>query len=295
MNRGFEYREQIGAEGGGLTVGRYLATRHPHSSATVWEERIATGEVLVAGTRVDAARILRAGERLAWRRPPWEEPEVPLAFAVLYLDEAVLAVAKPRGLPTMPAGGFLTHTLLHVVQSRFPEATPMHRLGRGTSGLVLFARTAAARSGLARSWRGGEVEKTYRALVSGLPAKGVFEVRAPIGPVPHPRLGRVHAAVADGKPSLTRVRVLGARAGNAIVEAVIPTGRPHQIRIHLAVAGYPLVGDPLYVTGGVPGPEPALPGEGGYRLHAERLVLPHPDTGGELAVVCAPPPDLRIP
>jgi 23S rRNA pseudouridine1911/1915/1917 synthase len=169
----------------------------------------------------------------------------------------------------------------------------MHRLGRGTSGLLLFARTAAARRFVAAEWRAGRVEKTYRALVSGIPREQRFAVEAPIGPVPHPRLGRVHAARAAGKPSLSHVEVLAERGDRAIVSVRIATGRPHQIRIHLAFAGHPLVGDPLYVTGGVPGPEPGLPGDGGYRLHAERLVLAHPTTPGRLELECPPPPELR--
>ena len=218
---------------------------------------------------------------------------MPLAFAILYRDDDLLAVAKPRGLPAMPNGGFLTHTLLHVVQRHFPEATPLHRLGRGTSGLTLFARTARARSGLAEAWRQGRVEKSYRALLAGVPDTPAFSVDTPIGPVPHPRLGQVHAASASGKAALTHVRVLGTRDGHALVEATIDTGRPHQIRIHLAAAGYPLLGDPLYVRGGVPGPNPALPGDAGYRLHAHRLAFVHPGSGRRLELECGLPPELR--
>jgi 23S rRNA pseudouridine1911/1915/1917 synthase len=292
MNDGYEYRERVQPPAG-ETVLAYLARRHPHSTAETWAERVAAGEVTLDGNVPAAGARVNPGQTLVWRRPPWEEPAVPLAFAVLFLDTHLLAVAKPRGLPTMPAGGFLTHTLLHLVQRAFPEATAMHRLGRGTSGLVLFARTREARRTVAKAWREGAVVKRYRALVSGAPSRGEFDVDAPIGLVDHPRLGRVYAAVSEGKPSLTHVRVLEAREGQSLVEATIPTGRPHQIRIHLAAAGLPLVGDRLYVAGGLPAPSPALPGEAGYRLHAHRLELDHPVTRERLVIECAPPRALQ--
>jgi len=294
MNDGYEYGEQVGADAAGRTVAAHLALRHRHSSAEVWTARIAAGEVLVDGEAAVAGAPLRAGQIVVWRRPPWEEPAVPLAFAVLFRDAHLLAVAKPRGLPTMPAGGFLTHTLLHVVRRRFPEAAAMHRLGRGTSGIVLFARTDQARRGIAKAWRSGAVVKRYRALVTGVPPREAFDVDTPIGLVDHPRLGRVYAAVTEGKRSLTHVRVRAARDGQALVEATIPTGRPHQIRIHLAAAGHPLVGDPLYAAGGGLRPRPALPGECGYRLHAYRLELDHPVTGARVEIECGPPPELAI-
>jgi 23S rRNA pseudouridine1911/1915/1917 synthase len=293
VNGGFEYRERLGGEASGATVLGWLAARHCHSSEAVWRERIAAGEVRVDGAVAAADDGLRPGQSLAWRRPPWEEPAVPLGFAVLFRDDALLAVAKPRGLPSLPNGGFLEHTLLHRVRLRHPEAVPMHRLGRGTSGLLLFARTPEARRAVASEWRAGRVEKTYRALVSGVPRERRFAVDAPIGLVEHPRLGRVHAAKAAGRPSLSHVELLAEQGDRSILSVRIATGRPHQIRIHLAFAGHPLAGDPLYVTGGVPGPEPGLPGDGGYRLHAERLVLAHPTTQARLELECPPPFQLR--
>ena len=293
MNEGFEYREEIGAAGAGRSVLAHLTDRYRHSNEGVWRERIGRGEVLVGNRPAEVGDVLRPGQSLVWRRPPWEEPAVPLAFAILYRDAHLLAVAKPRGLPSMPNGGFLTHTLLHLVRRRFPEAAPLHRLGRGTSGLTLCARTAQARSAVSAAWRAGRVEKAYRALVTGVPSAAQFSVDTPIGPVPHPRLGQVHAASARGKAALTYVRVLAVRGAFAVVEATIATGRPHQIRIHLAAAGHPLVGDPLYVRGGVPGPNPGLPGEAGYRLHAHRLSLVHPATGERLELECGLPPELR--
>lgn len=295
MNEGYEYAEQVGPEAAGQTVLSYLARRYRHSEEGTWLARLAAGEILINGVPARAGDVLRPGQRLVWRRPPWEEPPVPLAFAVLYRDAHLLAVAKPRGLPTIPNGGFLTHTLLHQVRRHFPESTPMHRLGRGTSGLVVFARTPAARGKLAAAWRDRRVEKVYRALVAGVPARREFSIDAAIGLVPHARLGRVHAATGNGREALTRVRVLFEVAGNAVVEAAIVTGRPHQIRIHMGFAGHPLVGDPVYVRGGVPSSEPGLPGDPGYRLHAHRLMLDHPVTGARLEMECAPPADLQGP
>ncbi len=293
VNSGFEYREQIGAAAAGLTVLVWLARRYPHSSESVWRERIETGEVLLGGAVADADAALRPGQWLVWKRPPWEEPAVPLALAVLHRDDDLLAVAKPRGLPTVPNGGYLTHTLLHLVRRFAPEAVPLHRLGRGTSGLVLFARTGEARRAVSAAWRAGKVEKVYRALVSGVPGQARFAVDAPIGLVPHPRLGEVHAAADHGKAASSLVHVLAEGKDAALVEVRIATGRPHQIRIHLAWAGHPLVGDPLYAAGGRPLPDPGLPGDPGYRLHAHRLAFEHPLTGRRLELECAPPPALR--
>jgi len=295
MNEGFEYRERLGPGAAGRTVVAYLAGRYPHSSEAVWRRRIAGGEVSLGAAVASVDDVLRPGQSLVWRRPPWEEPAVPLAFAVLHRDEHLLAVAKPRGLPSVPNGGFLTHTLLHLVRLRFPGAAPCHRLGRGTSGLLLFARTGEARRAVAAQWREGRVEREYRALVQGVPERESFDVDVPIGPLPHPRLGRVHGAAPGGKPARSHVRRLADDGRVAVVEVRIATGRPHQIRIHLAAAGHPLVGDPLYVAGGIPGPEPGLPGDPGYRLHAHRLVLVHPATGRRLELRCPPPGRLRLP
>jgi 23S rRNA pseudouridine1911/1915/1917 synthase len=294
VNQGYEYRERIGPEAAGRTVLAHLSRRYRHSREATWRRRIAAGEIQLDGHSPEPTDTLSTGQTLAWRRPPWEEPPVPLSFAVLHRDEELLAVGKPRGLPTIPHGGlYLIHTLLHQVRRRWPEATPMHRLGRGTSGLVLLARTKAARRAVTTAWREGRVEKRYLALVGGVPVEETFTVNRPIGPVPHPRLGQVHAVSEDGKPSVSHVRTLAIRREETLVEVSIPTGRPHQIRIHLAAAGHPLVGDPLYGTGGLPLAEPALPGEGGFWLHSHRLALTHPTTGERLELECPPPPPLR--
>ncbi len=295
MNSGFDYRDGIGPDAEGETVLDYLTRRYRHTGEAEWRQRIDAGEVFLGQATAEPEAVLRRGQWLVWKRPPWEEPPVPLAFAVLHRDEQLMAVAKPRGLPTVPNGGFLEHTLFHLVRRLAPAAVPLHRLGRGTSGIVLFALTPCARRAVSAAWREGRVEKVYRALVTGLPRAQSFVVDVPIGPVPHPRIGHVYAASPQGKPAVSHVSVLEILDDHSVVEVRIATGRPHQIRIHLAVAGHPLVGDPLYGEGGHPLPDPALPGAGGYRLHALRLALDHPSTGRRLMLECPPPLPLREP
>jgi 23S rRNA pseudouridine1911/1915/1917 synthase len=297
-NSGHVYVEQVGAGGAGRPVLAHLLSRRGPAGEAEWRARIAAGAVRVDGSVASAEQVLRAGQRLTWERPPWDEPEVPLCTAVLFEDADLLAVAKPRGLPTMPGGGrFLAATLLALVRRRAPEAVPMHRLGRDTSGVVLFARTEAARQAVAALFRERRVRKRYRALCAGHPARDRFVVDAPIAEVPYPATGTIHAARSDGKPARSEVRVLERRGGDvpaSLVEVEIETGRPHQIRIHLAWAGHALVGDPLFGPGGLPLPGGvAVPGDPGYLLHALRLEFAHPRTGEPVAIECAPPPVLR--
>ena len=292
-NSGFEYRESLGPEASGKDLLGYLCGRYLHSAEDEWRQRILSGLVLLDGLRAGPSSPLSQGQVLTWQRPPWVEPEAPMSFATLHEDEDLLAVAKPAGLPVLPGAGYLQNTLLSLVRRRRPEASPLHRLGRWTSGVVLFARTRAARASLVRQWEAREVGKLYRALASGEPSRDRFEVSVPIGPVPHPGLGTVHATSPAGKPAHSLVSVVERRPGAFLCDVRISTGRPHQIRIHLAAAGHPLVGDPLYASGGglIPATR-AVPGDPGYLLHAAELRFRHPRDGREVAVSCPPPAGL---
>lgn len=295
FNKGFEYKKSLGREAAGLRLIEYLTRCFPAFAREEWLERIQEGRVLLDGVAVSQDQILKRGQSLSWTRPPWREPDVPCSFAILHRDRHILAVAKPSGLPTLPGGGFfMDNTLLSLVRRHFPGANPLHRLGRGTSGIVLFGTTRDSTSKIFENWRTGNVRKTYLALAEGCPDTDSFDVNIPIGPVPHPILRTVNAACATGKKAHSHVRVLERRVSTSLLEVLITTGRPHQIRIHLAAAGFPLVGDPLYPPGGVP-PEDskALPSDLGYRLHNAILGFPHPFSGQYLEITCAPPPVLR--
>jgi 23S rRNA pseudouridine1911/1915/1917 synthase len=296
LNHGFEYREVLGSNASGLTIIEYLTRRYPGFTREDWLDRIEAGRVLLDGKPSWQNAVLKPGRRLSWLRPPWEEPEAPRSFAILYRDAHLLAVAKPAGLPTNPGGGrFMEHTLLALVRRHFPGASPLHRLGRGTSGIVLFAIAPDVASRISQAWCGGGILKIYRALATGCPAGDEFEVDTPIGPIPHQLLKSIYAACPGGKPAHSHINVLERRDGCSLLQVRITTGRPHQIRIHLAAAGHPLVGDPLFAAGGVPAEDNrALPGDLGYSLHNGLLAFPHPATGRWTEIHCMPPPSLRL-
>ncbi len=294
VNAGYEYALELGPDAAAEPLLSYVTRRYPHSSRAEWAQRIAAGQVVLDGAPASAEDLLSPGQRLVWRRPPWVEPEVPEDVHVLFDDGDLLAVDKPAGLPTLPGAGFLEGTLLHVVRRVAPEAAPLHRLGRWTSGVVLFARSRESRADLGRQWAALEIVKRYRALASGSPSSDAFRVEAPIGPVPHPLLGTVHAASPAGRPSTSEVVVLERRSGSFLCDVRIATGRPHQVRIHLAAAGNPLVGDPLFLAGGgVAADSRAVPGDPGYHLHAAELSFRRPRDGRTVTIASVPPPDLE--
>lgn len=277
-NNGYVYHDRISAPSASVCVLDFYTVRYPRFSRTEWRNRIESGQMRVNGKPAACETRLKPGDELTYHRPPWTEPDVPLGFDVHYVDDHVLVVAKPAGLPVLPRDLFLQNTLLYQVRQGFGDScTPMHRLDRGTSGLVLFTRTLLARKRLGMAMQRGEIGKTYIACVSGPRHSGSVDIRYPIGLQDHLPTGKAWGVTDHGRPSHTRCRFISRGGGDGhLVMAKLITGRPHQIRIHLSALGNPLAGDPMYGReGGKPDPA-AVPGDIGFFLHAWRLRFKHP-------------------
>ncbi|MCW6036727.1 RluA family pseudouridine synthase [Spirulina subsalsa FACHB-351] len=296
LNRGWVYRDIVRPEYGGWSVLDYYSQLYRHSSREVWGDRITQGQIRLNDHPTTPHTRLKPGQILTYHRPPWVEPPAPLNFTLLATDPDFLVVVKPSGLPVLPGAGFLEQTLWFQLQQQYPDIAPIHRLGRGTSGVILWARTPQGRQILSRQLRQGEMVKEYRALVPDWTHGDSLTITHPIGKIPHPTLGTVYAATTEGMRAESRVQYLGKQETGVLLGVIIPTGRPHQIRIHLAAVGHPLLGDPLYQPGGglnlTLNPETAtyaVPGDGGYYLHAHRLSFFHPQTGEHLTYEAPPP------
>jgi RluA family pseudouridine synthase len=212
--------------------------------------RVEQGAVYVDGRRVrDPELALAAGARLAVHEPA----VVPQEWREVFRDAGVLVVDKPAGLPVIAdrAGGA---ALDAAIRAHDPGARPLHRIDRDTSGLVLFTLGPDAQRRLARDLAAGRVTRIYLAVVAGAPPDAAT-LDAPIGPDP---ADRTRFRAGAGQPARTEIRTLRRGRASALVEARLVTGRTHQIRVHLSAAGWPIVGDPVYGSGGAPGPRLAL-------------------------------------
>jgi 23S rRNA pseudouridine1911/1915/1917 synthase len=295
LNQGWNYEEIVTQSAAGTSILDYYSDRYPHSSRTEWLARIVGGAVRVDGESVEPSHPLVEGQLLCYHRSPWQEPEVPLEFRILYEDADLWVIDKPSGLPVLPGAGFLDHTVLGQLRLKVATEmpTPIHRLGRGTSGCLLLARSALAKSNLSQQLRDRKLEKIYRTIIgptpNSVPNQG--KITRPIGRIAYPQLGYLYAATADGLEAKSEYHIVSRSAEFTWVDVTIATGRPHQIRIHLASIGYPLIGDPLYGVGGVPMATDAVPGDCGYWLHARQLGFCHPRSGDWITIE-APIPEV---
>jgi 23S rRNA pseudouridine1911/1915/1917 synthase len=283
----------VDAAGHGLRLDKWLVGLAPEFSRSHLQTLVEGGHVVVEGepARV-ASRKLRAGQRVEVELVPTAEsrafrPE-PMALAILHEDAHLMVIDKPAGLVVHPAAGHWSGTLLngllahHAGAATLPRAGIVHRLDKDTSGLMVVGKTLEAVTALVRSIAARQVHREYLAIAQGEFAAPGRRIDAPIGRDPRSRLRM--AVLASGKPARTDVERVAVQGGFSALRCTLHTGRTHQIRVHLASVGHPLVADALY------GGAPAL-GLERQALHAHRLAFEHPATGQALRFECAAPAD----
>lgn len=213
-----------------------------------------------------------------------------IALDIVFEDDDLLVVDKPAGMVTHPAHGARDGTLANALVAHVGTlpGDPLrpglvHRLDRDTSGLLVVAKTEEALRHLGKAMMRRDIGRTYLGLVAGIPDHPAGTVDGALGRDPHNRLR--YALRADGKPAVTHYKLREKLAAHAELEFILETGRTHQIRVHLAALGFPIVNDPVY---GKIEPRVDLPGQA---LHAWRLSFRHPRSGEELAFETPPPLD----
>ncbi len=282
------------AEAPGERLDRFLAGRCPDLSRSRIQELIREGRVKVNGVIVTKPALrLRGGQLVEVEvtpRPPLGVVPTPLPLKVVYEDEDLLVIDKPAGLVVHPGAGHPTDTLANALVAYLgrmptPDERPgiVHRLDKDTSGLMVAAKNEAAHRRLQADLKARRFKKGYLALVEGRlsPPEGIID--APVGRDPRRRTRM--AVVSTGRPAVTRYRVREYLGGATLVEVWPETGRTHQIRVHFASLGHPLVGDRLYGR--------ACPTLNRHFLHAFYLGFPHPRSGQWLEFTSPLPPELE--
>ncbi|MDR1367283.1 MAG: 23S rRNA pseudouridine(1911/1915/1917) synthase RluD [Candidatus Accumulibacter sp.] len=289
----------VGAEWAGKRLDQALAALRSRHSRGRLQDWIREGRVSVDGATVrETRKKLWGGETLVVLEAPdarlfSEAPEA-IALDIVYEDGSLIVLDKPPALVVHPGSGNWSGTLLNALLFHWPslKALPragiVHRLDKDTSGLMVVAKTLTAQTDLVRQLQAHTVRRLYTALVRGkIVSDGTVD--APIGR--HPVLRTRMAVRPLGKAARTHYRVIECFSGCSLVECSLETGRTHQIRVHMAHIGHPLVGDPVY--GAVAGRIPAGPAFPRQALHAFQLALNHPETGKTMRWTAALPGDMR--
>ena len=299
-------RLELPPEAGGQRLDQALAEALPMHSRARLQRWLKSGELRVDGAVAKARQRVLGGERVELdARLADAERWVPQAidFDVVHADADLIVVGKPVGLVVHPGAGNPDGTLVNGLLHRFPElgALPragiVHRLDKDTSGLLTVARTLEAHTALVQQLAGREMGREYLAVVENVPVSG-GTVDAPIGRDPRNRLRM--AVTHDGREAITHFRVVERYRAHALVRCVLETGRTHQIRVHLAHEGFPLVGDALYGARGRLPESPsaelvdALRAFRRQALHACRLVVAHPVSGEPLTFEAPLPGDMAM-
>jgi len=290
----------VPAAAAGTRLDRFLATDAIGTRSQA-KLLIDAGHVRVDGVARKGSHLLRAGERVEVDVPPpapFAVEAEALPVTVLYEDAHLLAIDKPPGMVVHPAPGARRGTLVNALVHRLGTLAGVgeaerpgivHRLDRDTSGVLLVARTVQALESLARQFRERTVEKRYLAVVRGRlePERGTID--RPIGRHPHERK-RMSVRTRHGRAALTRWTVVERLPGATVVRLAPETGRTHQLRVHLAAAGHPIVGDRVY---GARRARATVPAALRQALHAEEIRFTHPATGVRMTVRAPLPADLE--
>lgn len=287
---------EIGEESAAQRIDNFLLRRLKGVPKSHVYRVLRSGEVRVNSGRVGPEYRLRTGDRV--RLPPVrvaEKPRIarPAEFPVVYEDAALLVVDKPAGV-AVHGGSGVSFGVIESLRAARPQARVLelaHRLDRDTSGLLVVCKKRSALVEMHRMLREGEVEKTYVALVKGAPERDAFEIREPLHKHVSPSGERRVSVAEGGQAAVTRVKVVKKGGGFAQLEVRLLTGRTHQIRVHLAHAGHPVLGDEKYGDFDL---NRALAKQGLRRLclHARRLAFDHPATGERLRLEAPLPRDL---
>ena len=285
-------RSSVDWSGAGFTLAEYLAGRFTYRAIDEWRDRIAAGEIMLNGELSDPERRLELHDRIEYFPADIAEPEADLDYRIAYEDDALLAVRKPAPLqvhpsPSAPRGA---DTLEGRVQRYLHSgAHPVHRLDAETTGIVLFAKLPYAQAHIQRQMQTDAFRKEYLAWVCGVPAAPEGVIDAPIDRIAPDSFTR--AVLPGGQHAVTRYRVEAICGDVSLVRFSPVTGRTHQLRVHAAHIGHPMLGDTRYCTA-----ESTRLAEK-YRapyhqLSAVRLSLTHPVTGKTLEIAC--PPDFSV-
>ena len=287
-----------------MRLDRFLAATGQVGTRSQAKHLIDAGHVRVDGAVRKGGYILRAGAAVEADVPAVEPLSVEaeaLPVSVLYEDADLLAIDKPPGMVVHPAPGARRGTLVNALAHRLgtladigdPERPGIvHRLDRDTSGVLLVARTVRALEALARQFRERTIEKRYLAVVRGRlePASGVID--RPIGRHPHERK-RMSVRSRRGRAAITRWTVLERLPDATLVRLAPETGRTHQLRVHLASAGHPIIGDAVYGVRRAGRARSAGPSFARQALHAEEIRFTHPTTGKRVSVRAPLPSDFE--
>ncbi|MEI6083367.1 MAG: RluA family pseudouridine synthase [Verrucomicrobiota bacterium] len=279
---------------GGQRLDQFLVAEMPAHSRAFLQKLIADAHVLVAGQPTKPSYKVRAGDSVTVEIPalrPLESQPEAITLAVLYEDADLIVLNKAAGMVVHPAAGNFEHTLvnalLHHCRGQLAgiggveRPGIVHRLDKGTSGCIVVAKTDAAHQSLVAQFKLRQVTKIYRAICAGKLARLTGKIETEIGRSNRDRK-KMSTTTSHGRAAVTDYRVLKQHADCAYVELTLHTGRTHQIRVHMAHLGHPLVGDTTYGWRGTISIERPL-------LHAYKLGFTHPRTGQPVEF-CAPIP-----